>query len=826
MTTHGNHDQKEMELCRQRGFLPDEGISKIQKFNRILESNISFLIKNSLHNFLTILLIFFLVSKIDAAPIFEEDFSEGVFPPTGWTMVNLGAGGTWQSSGDGQSAYHDYYSASSNSWLITPEIFLMAGKTYTVGFDEIFDAVNHLSYSVGSSFVKISFNGSNPVSFESSPTYEYNYELWGESTIFTKRKVVIGPFEENVNIHLAFQYQATGEVGIPSEWEWHEYFLDNVEISENYTVYLTSSPMTGGYVWQGISVEDDLSGPGLVEYPENATIELIASPKSGYSFNGWIINGQHYEESRVEVLMDKAYIAQAVFSPYNLDLLWRQHSDDINGDYDFSSHTGNLEEYSVQGVTSTNSAYTWYREVADDFINPNISSVSKLSFYFVTDQGSIYTPANKEMFRIRFYNENVTYLNASSGDTWINSFNFVNPLYLDVEGDIYFTGFYANNQKVYRADVQFDEPLIGFESLINGWISIRLRQNFSASLNMFNILRANTSTSTSVCYRIVKGFSAIPSSTPKEFDIMYELWGELTRIEKEWVGGTLTAESDWFNDSNWLPNGVPNAENIVIIPDVINDPSIPFGSIVEVFDLTIESGAELTLSASATLTVHGDMIVDGTFTTGEGSELVFGAAAQQNLSTSTILSVHNLTINCQELVMNNSIEVGDSWTTATETNNSHFMLERAGANGRYETITTLAGAGNSNEVLHYSFTDSSPIRGTSYYRLTQYDFDGRFEVFDPIAVEFNDPALADASLQLYPNPATDRLNIILQSPMDTRAIFELYSISGRLVSQQQTELFQGTNQSVISLNNLPAGIYILRTNSADVVVGPQRIVVE
>ncbi len=75
-----------------------------------------------------------------------------------------------------------------------------------------------------------------------------------------------------------------------------------------------------------------------------------------------------------------------------------------------------------------------------------------------------------------------------------------------------------------------------------------------------------------------------------------------------------------------------------------------------------------------------------------------------------------------------------NWTTATETNNQGFEIERNSGNG-FENVGYVAGFGTSAEPHSYSFTDASVNEGTHSYRLKQLDFDGTFEYFDAIEVE-------------------------------------------------------------------------------------------
>ena len=80
-----------------------------------------------------------------------------------------------------------------------------------------------------------------------------------------------------------------------------------------------------------------------------------------------------------------------------------------------------------------------------------------------------------------------------------------------------------------------------------------------------------------------------------------------------------------------------------------------------------------------------------------------------------------------------------NWSTASQTNNEKFIIEKVIINEELNTLSfseigEVQGAGNSNQVLHYTFVDYTPNYGVNYYRLKQVDFDGQYETFKIIAV--------------------------------------------------------------------------------------------
>src|SRR5690606_38659659 len=91
-------------------------------------------------------------------------------------------------------------------------------------------------------------------------------------------------------------------------------------------------------------------------------------------------------------------------------------------------------------------------------------------------------------------------------------------------------------------------------------------------------------------------------------------------------------------------------------------------------------------------------------------------------------------------------EVLTQWTTATETNNDFFTVERSVDALNFKEIGTVNGAGNSNNAIKYRFSDKNPFAGTSYYRLKQTDFDGKFSYSEIESVFISNSRLAINSI--------------------------------------------------------------------------------
>ena len=146
--------------------------------------------------------------------------------------------------------------------------------------------------------------------------------------------------------------------------------------------------------------------------------------------------------------------------------------------------------------------------------------------------------------------------------------------------------------------------------------------------------------------------------------------------------------------------------------------------------------------------------------------------------------------------------------TESESNNSHFLIERS-ANGKdFLAIGRVEGHGTTQTVHNYEFLDKTPLQGTNYYRLKQIDFDERFEYSKILSVYFGQKNL-DVSISSATNDFI-KLNIFSQNEDD--ANISIVDMNGRIVSVQNVILTAKENQIDIS-SSLQNGMYIIKINT-------------
>jgi hypothetical protein len=75
------------------------------------------------------------------------------------------------------------------------------------------------------------------------------------------------------------------------------------------------------------------------------------------------------------------------------------------------------------------------------------------------------------------------------------------------------------------------------------------------------------------------------------------------------------------------------------------------------------------------------------------------------------------------------------WSTASEINSSHYIIERSLDGINWLQVGKVNASGNSTSVLDYSYVDLFTDYTINYYRLTQFDYDGKSKKYDIIGLD-------------------------------------------------------------------------------------------
>ncbi len=149
------------------------------------------------------------------------------------------------------------------------------------------------------------------------------------------------------------------------------------------------------------------------------------------------------------------------------------------------------------------------------------------------------------------------------------------------------------------------------------------------------------------------------------------------------------------------------------------------------------------------------------------------------------------------------------WSTASETNNEYFNLERSFDGDVFKTINRVEGygVGSTTETRYYSYLDGEVCKGIVYYRLKQVDIDGHFSYSDVIAVNCNK---SNTDVAVYPNPANFSITYTFFEETDGNVTMEVLDMVGKIVLQETHDVKRGYNTIESSVNNLSTGVYYLK----------------
>lgn len=157
------------------------------------------------------------------------------------------------------------------------------------------------------------------------------------------------------------------------------------------------------------------------------------------------------------------------------------------------------------------------------------------------------------------------------------------------------------------------------------------------------------------------------------------------------------------------------------------------------------------------------------------------------------------------------------WSTATETNNESFVIERRKKDGEWFAAGTVAGSGTTTQPVEYRFTDKPETGGTYSYRLKQRDYDGTTKISAEGEVTLGVPVTM-ALEQNYPNPFNPSTRINYQIPSDARVTIELYDMTGQVVATLvNAEMAAGYYSVDLSAGELglSSGIYLYRMTAVE-----------
>ncbi len=249
---------------------------------------------------------------------------------------------------------------------------------------------------------------------------------------------------------------------------------------------------------------------------------------------------------------------------------------------------------------------------------------------------------------------------------------------------------------------------------------------------------------------------------------------------------TAIANGNWGAASSWSCGRAPMSNDTVVVPFgkkiTVNINSPVYANVVlKVFGiLFFNNGQKLNFNCGSIVVIYASGLLDGG---NPGSKIdMCGTTVWRGPGPDSgplTYGFNPLPINLYSFSASTcEPNVCLSWTTISETNNDFFTVEKTVDDVNYALVARVRGAGNSTGILNYSFVDTEPYSGVSYYRLSQTDFNGSTSIFTLREVDRNPDF--DFSLNLFPNPGyRGTINISVKSKPEKEVLVVVYDIMGR-----------------------------------------------
>jgi outer membrane protein assembly factor BamB len=152
----------------------------------------------------------------------------------------------------------------------------------------------------------------------------------------------------------------------------------------------------------------------------------------------------------------------------------------------------------------------------------------------------------------------------------------------------------------------------------------------------------------------------------------------------------------------------------------------------------------------------------------------------------------------------NGNDVNLVWSTATETNNKGFEIQRTSIeedkNSNWKTIGFVNGVGTTTQSQNYSYVDRNISSGKYLYRLKQIDLDGSYKYSDEIEVIIGLPDRFVLE-QNYPNPFNPVTKIKFSLPAEvkgqtSKVELKIYDVLGKEVATLINEHKEAGNYEI------------------------------
>jgi hypothetical protein len=151
------------------------------------------------------------------------------------------------------------------------------------------------------------------------------------------------------------------------------------------------------------------------------------------------------------------------------------------------------------------------------------------------------------------------------------------------------------------------------------------------------------------------------------------------------------------------------------------------------------------------------------------------------------------------------------WTTTNEKPGRTYIIEESGDGKDFDSVGIQASfvGNNGNSTYAYNYTLLPSQQGMLYFRLKEVNSDGNIDYSDIRTIDVSGPR----SNYLYPNPATDHIQIVFGQQSIIGWELGIYSADGQLIQRNR---ISGSASTLINFRQkLSPGVYFTRSLNLD-----------
>ncbi len=145
------------------------------------------------------------------------------------------------------------------------------------------------------------------------------------------------------------------------------------------------------------------------------------------------------------------------------------------------------------------------------------------------------------------------------------------------------------------------------------------------------------------------------------------------------------------------------------------------------------------------------------------------------------------------------------WTTAVEINSKYFEIEKSTDGLSFVKLTRIESK-NGTGLSRYIAYDDRPATGVNYYKLIQYDIDGRASVAGVKTLKFK---YNSSELVCYPNPTADgRVTVVMPDELaGHKKQLSLVNVSGKVILKVMLD--SNSRRYLLNIPDTQKGVYFI-----------------